>query len=173
MGLYAEVDIREWGFTDTTPYGYIYIDYGPAIRKFEDTFMSISRSLVPVDTGYLKSTLQARGTRGFGTFLIAEATAEYAEYVEYGTWKMKAQPFFEPAFEEACQAFYSEAQKIYKQAVIEEEEQVRKQIQDEVISEHSDFKDFIIQNLATMIASLIIGLIKAIFEAIFGDDDDY
>jgi len=52
----------------------------------------------PVDTGFLQSTafMQETGDDveiGFG--------AEYASYVEFGTYKMAAQPFLRPAFDEA------------------------------------------------------------------------
>lgn len=51
----------------------------------------------PVDTGYLRSTIFFTMTEQlnyeFG------ASAEYALFVEMGTWKMAAQPFIRPAFE--------------------------------------------------------------------------
>jgi HK97 gp10 family phage protein len=51
-------------------------------------------SLVPVDTGELRDSIdynvEADGSLNF------EATAEYAGYVEFGTSKMSAQPFFMP-----------------------------------------------------------------------------
>lgn len=58
----------------------------------------------PVDTGFLQSTafMQQSGDDveiGFG--------AEYASYVEFGTYKMAAQPFLRPAFDEAEEAALS------------------------------------------------------------------
>ena len=50
-------------------------------------------SLCPVDTGNLQSSI---GYSVDGTDLNFEATAEYAGFVEYGTSKMAAQPFFMP-----------------------------------------------------------------------------
>lgn len=116
MGLYAEVDIiNDWGFPEQLTGGdatigeaSVSVNYSAACSIFVETFMEVAKELVPVDTGYLRSTIDA-GTDGF-SFCYAEATAEYAQYVEYGTWCMEAQPYFELALEEACQAAGIEAQ---------------------------------------------------------------
>jgi hypothetical protein len=42
---------------------------------FTDTFMEVSRELVPVDTGFLQSSLKCSNS---GMIIEAEATAEYA-----------------------------------------------------------------------------------------------
>lgn len=116
MGLYAEIDIvGDWGFPsdvtggdDEIGYESVSVDYSRACRVFVSTFMEVATELVPVDTGYLRSTINA-DTDGF-SFCYAEATADYAQYVEYGTWCMMAQPYFEIALEEACAAAGIEAQ---------------------------------------------------------------
>lgn len=116
MGLYAEIDIvGDWGFPfdltggdDEIGYESVQVDYSEACRVFVSTFMEVATELVPVDTGYLRSTINA-DTDGF-SFCYAEATADYAQYVEYGTWCMEAQPYFEIALEEACAAAGIEAQ---------------------------------------------------------------
>ena len=59
----------------------------------------IARSLVRVRTGYLQSTIYYVVN---GMVLQFGATANYASYNEFGTWKMSAQPFIRPAFD-ACQ----------------------------------------------------------------------
>ena len=46
----------------------------------------------PVDTGYMASHIEKEVT-GKDTVTVV-ATAEYSGYVDQGTWKMKAQPFF-------------------------------------------------------------------------------
>lgn len=79
------------------------IDYSEACEAFVETFLDVALTLVPVDTGYLYSTIDAR-TDGY--FCEAEATAEYAQYVEYGTWCMIEQPYFRPALEEAMAIFH-------------------------------------------------------------------
>ena len=116
MGLYAEIDIvGDWGFPfdltggdDEIGYESVQVDYSEACQVFVSTFMEVATELVPVDTGYLRSTINA-DTDGF-SFCYAEATADYAQYVEYGTWCMEAQPYFEIALEEACAAAGIEAQ---------------------------------------------------------------
>lgn len=46
----------------------------------------------PVDTGYLASHIEKTVT-GKDTVIVV-ATAEYSGYVDQGTWKMEANPFF-------------------------------------------------------------------------------
>lgn len=60
--------------------------------------LSEAQANCPVDTGFLQSTgfMQVNGNDieiGFG--------AEYASYVEFGTYKMAAQPFLRPALDNA------------------------------------------------------------------------
>ena len=110
MGLYAEFSIiQDWGFstqlTQDIP-GYpefgeivVELDYSPACEVFINTFRDWALSFVPVDTGFLESTIEAGGD---GNTCWAEAWADYAQYVEYGTSIMSAQPFFEDALETAC-----------------------------------------------------------------------
>lgn len=79
------------------------VDYSFACEAFVNTFLKVALDLVPVRTGFLKSTIDAR-TDGY--FCEAEATAEYAQYVEYGTWNMQEQPYFRPALEQAMAIFH-------------------------------------------------------------------
>lgn len=116
MGLYAAVDfIGDWGCPEQLEGGdesigftSVFVDYSTACEIFVETFLSVANSLVPVDTGYLMGSIDA-STDGV-SFCEAEATADYAQYVEYGTVHMDAQPYFEPALEAACQAAGIEAQ---------------------------------------------------------------
>lgn len=50
--------------------------------------------LCPVDTGRLKSTINAEAV---GDTTYVSIGTEYWQYVEYGTSKMRAQPFIRPA----------------------------------------------------------------------------
>lgn len=52
----------------------------------------------PVDTGFLRSTVFVQEA---GDDVEIGFSAEYASYVEFGTYKMAAQPFLRPAFDEA------------------------------------------------------------------------
>lgn len=58
----------------------------------------------PVDTGFLRSSVfvQIRGNNVEVGF-----EAEYASYVEFGTYKMAAQPFLRPALDDAEDAALS------------------------------------------------------------------
>ena len=91
----------DFGFIEETEVYGIVPDYSYGCEVFCDTFIAAAQSMVPVDTGYLRSTLTAYY---FDTTCTAETECEYAQYVEYGTWKQDAQPYFEPALEEALSA---------------------------------------------------------------------
>lgn len=58
--------------------------------------LSEAQDNCPVDTGFLQST-------GFieqsGDDVLIGFAAEYASFVEFGTYKMAAQPFLRPAFD--------------------------------------------------------------------------
>jgi len=56
----------------------------------------IAWSLVRVRTGYLQSTIYYRVS---GMVLEFGATADYASYNEFGTWRMAPQPFIRPALD--------------------------------------------------------------------------
>ena len=121
MGLYAEYSfIDDGGFPDEVSGGddqigeaSVFVDYSSACAVFVDTFLRVAHQLVPVDTGYLRSTIDA-GEWGDGFW--CEATADYAQYVEYGTSYMDAQPYFEPALEAAFGEAMIEAQLAVDQA---------------------------------------------------------
>ncbi len=52
----------------------------------------------PVDTGYLRSTVFVKEE---GDDVLIGFDAPYASYVEFGTYKMAAQPFLRPALDNA------------------------------------------------------------------------
>jgi len=56
-----------------------------------------AKTRAPVDTGFLKSSIQAERKSRF--HWLVNVLAEYAYFVEYGTYKMRAQPFLTPAVE--------------------------------------------------------------------------
>ena len=88
----------------------VQVDYSDAFAAFADAFYSYAVDLVPVDTGYLQSTISASSD---DWSMTAEASAHYAQYVEFGTWKMAAQPYFIPALEYA----WGETADAFQQAV--------------------------------------------------------
>lgn len=54
-----------------------------------------ARRIAPVDTGYMRDHIQEKDiTNKSG---VLESSAEYSIFQEYGTSKMRAQPFMRPA----------------------------------------------------------------------------
>lgn len=59
-------------------------------------------SLVPVDTGRLKSSITVHvDGRGKDTVGLVGSNVEYAAYVELGTFRTRAQPYLVPALDAA------------------------------------------------------------------------
>ena len=119
MGLFAEFDvISDFGYLDMTEEYCIIPDYSEGCQVFVDSFIKYSRQMVPVLTGYLRSTLTANCS---DTSCSAETDCDYAQYVEYGTSYMGAQPYFEPALEMAlleAEPFWNQAE---QDALMEEQ----------------------------------------------------
>ena len=122
MGLYCEFDIiNDYGFIESTDILEIRPDYSAGCEAFMNTFLEQARILVPVDTGYLRSTLAAGWA---DTWCYAETQCEYAQYPEYGTWCQTAQPYFEPAIQAALMA----AIPLWKQAEEEAKNEEREEL---------------------------------------------
>ena len=137
MGLRANINAMDQGFPMTADVGDISIpvDYSEAAEVFKAMFLDVARELVPVRTGYLKSTIAAEiGEASIGE-VTAEASADYAQYVEFGTYRQMAQPYFIPAIEAALEEWGLAAQKAYDEALEEaqaayEAEQAQQQSQE-------------------------------------------
>ena len=137
MGLRANINAMDQGFPMTADVGNISVpvDYSEAAEVFKTMFLDVARKLVPVRTGYLKSTIAAEiGEASIGE-VTAEASAEYAQYVEFGTYRQMAQPYFIPAIEAALEEWGLAAQKAYEEALEEaqaayEAEQAQQQSQE-------------------------------------------
>ena len=137
MGLRVNINAIDQGFPMTADVGDISIpvDYSEAAEIFKTVFLDVARELVPVRTGYLKSTIAAKiGEASIGE-VTAEASAEYAQYVEFGTYRQIAQPYFIPAIEAALEEWGLAAQKAYEEALEEaqaayEAEQAQQQSQE-------------------------------------------
>ena len=138
----------------------VYVDYTPAFEAAAETFVDVATSLVPVDTGYLQSTIYAGFDSTSAEFF---ADAEYAQYVEYGTWKMAAQPYFTPALEEAQMVWSEVAQEILMQAEYEAYETV------EGFNMAAGSIDALISLIAMLFWALIQWLIEEFFKLINGD----
>ena len=129
MGLYCKFDIiDDYGFIESTDILEIRPDYSDGCQAFVDTFLQVANELVPVDTGYLRSTL----TAGWDdTWCYAETQCEYAQYPEYGTWCQMAQPYFEPAIQAALMAAIPLWKQAEEEAKSEEREELAAMEEDE------------------------------------------
>lgn len=129
MGLYCQVVLEDIGFPDETDILGIPVDYSEGITVFMDVFMESATQVVPVDTGFLRHSISAEDDGD--NVIICEASAEYAQYVEYGTWCCPAQPYFEPAINDA----FSEAIPIwrvaYQEALMEELEELEEMMDED------------------------------------------
>lgn len=119
MGLKASINLDRWNFPKTTPLLNLPINYAGVGELFVDITTQLAQSVCPVDTGFLKSSIGGRGEDRTGT---VQATAEYAQYVEYGTWKMEAQPYFTSAVEQGAEIAFMVAMEIYINALQREQE---------------------------------------------------
>ena len=176
MGLYVSFSITaDWGYPEEVEggnenigYESVPVDYSEACEAFVSTFLDTALSLVPVDTGYLRSTINANAD---GDTCEAEATADYAQYVEYGTVYMDAQPYFEPALEAACAA----AAEAAEEALQEAQEELADLLED--MQADSDTGAMMMGGggggglmnfMASFLAILLVSAVSAIISSIFG-----
>lgn len=181
MGLYASFDvIGDFGFIEATETWGIEPNYGDGCDAFVSTFLSSATGLVPVDTGYLQSTIGA-DTDGH-SFCECEADAEYAQYVEYGTWKMAAQPYFTPALEEALAAAeplwqLAQEEAIREDEMLTEEEEAEREAQAQAQQQGNgpqvggvSYGGSLAQMAAQVIATAIVAMVVAFVQAATGHD---
>ena len=67
-----------------------------AVQKATMDIARLAAMNAPVDTGYLANSIEGKVTGAGGQ---VTSSADYWAYVEYGTYKMAAQPFVAPAVE--------------------------------------------------------------------------
>ena len=125
MGLYCNIDLHKslglplGGEEIAIESGYVgemfTPDYTPGAQAFAAGFMQSIASTCPYLTGYLFSTIAGDA---YGFEINVWADAEYAQYLEYGTWKMAAQPYFEisilAGIRKAAPIWRKAVQKAYK-----------------------------------------------------------
>lgn len=68
---------------------------------------------VPVDTGFLKRSIML-SSEDYGLTSVVEPTANYSNFVEYGTRFMAAQPYVRPNYYEQVKQFMKEMEKLVK-----------------------------------------------------------
>lgn len=89
-----------------------------AVIKTATDIEADAKRLVPVDTGYLRSSISreisASTFAGAGSEFRAEVgpTANYGAYVEYGTSRMGPQPYMGPAFDRRAPGFVAAVEQI-------------------------------------------------------------
>lgn len=123
MGLRGNVSV---GLPTTTSIYHRDIDYSDAIHEAVDEFMDAATSDVPVDTGTLQASISCdEEYMGF----TAYADTNYAEYVEYGTYKMEAQPYFADNLESAAEELHANCIQIWRDAEQQDKELYQAQIE--------------------------------------------
>lgn len=166
MGLLAEFTMDDLGYADSTEELGVYIDYSYGCEVFVKTFLEVARDLVPVDTGHLLGSIEASATSDSCTCITE---CEYAQYVEYGTCYMGAQPYFEPALMVALDAaipYWDEA----VEEAMEEEEELLEEIEEEeerasrgMRNQGRSFAGMMGSFFGLVVAAVIVGLIQGFF----------
>ena len=81
-----------------------------APKRVADRVAATAQQIAPKDTGYLASSIHAESVAR-GKTAEVRVDADYAAYVEYGTYKMAAQPFLQPAVSRHAAEFAAEVAK--------------------------------------------------------------
>ena len=173
MGLLAEFTMDDLGYAESTDELGIFIDYSEGCEIFAETFLEVAQDLVPVDTGYLMGSIDAKATSDGCTCITK---CEYAQYVEYGTCYMRAQPYFEPAIEAALDAAIPLWDEAVEEAMEEEEELLEEMERAErashggrnpmFSSQPKSFAGMIGNFLGMIFGAFIVGLIQGFFNMI-------
>lgn len=118
MGLYCQVDVvSDWGFPTQTWYKRNPINYSDIIQNYCSQIYDEMVATVPVDTGFLRSTLSYTASSYSFQF---ETDCEYAQYVEYGTYCQSPQPYFTPAIQKFITLMFNEMAELYNQMAQED-----------------------------------------------------
>lgn len=76
---------------------------GPMIERAVNAGVESARRLVPVDTGELQGGIEVKELeKTRGTYGVDDV--EHAQHVEFGTFKMAAQPYLRPSVDAVRQA---------------------------------------------------------------------
>ena len=92
--LYADITPNTLGLPVYTPMCHIPIPYSIYWKQLGESFEKQAKATCPVDTGYLRDHIGYHVDSG-GCEVWSDAP--YSAYQEYGTSRMKAQPYFEAA----------------------------------------------------------------------------
>lgn len=169
MGLLFNMSVQDLGYIQATQDIVLYPNYAEGCRVFCDTFLAEARARCPVRTGYLRSTISASSTASSITCMVG---AEYAQYVEYGTSRQSAQPYFEPALQialETAQEYWDRAE---NEVIMKQRELVQRgrQLEDKVNQFQKNGASTIRGTsggfLVAILMAILIGLIKGLFSAL-------
>lgn len=76
------------------------------LQRVGDKAANVARTLVPVDTGRLRDSIEAKSAQGEQGFEVEiTSDVEYAASVEFGTSTRSAKPFLRPAVAQASAEF--------------------------------------------------------------------
>ena len=108
MSVTISVSVDSAGFTAAIQQ--LMADYpeavGAALMRVAEQMLQLSNVLVPVRTGFLKSTIGVRQNSNFS--ITFYANAPYAAYVEFGTRHMSARLFMTRALQQYQNMFAPE-----------------------------------------------------------------
>lgn len=142
-------------------------DYGPGCEIFCSEFKTISKDLAPVDTGYLRNSLDADY---FDTTITAITNCEYAQYQEYGTWCMAAQPYFEPALMQALMIASTEWERAIQEAQQEDQMLTQwEQEEEEMMAELEEAGSGMMNSIGGAAVGLGLGIMGGLMGAMFSD----
>lgn len=162
MGLYWECDvIEDLGYPEyeIAPNGnVIYYDYSAGCEMFCAMFLSNVVKTCPVYTGYLLSSVNAKPTR---KSMRCWTYCDYAQYQEYGTVYMRAQPYFVPSLYVA----YDIAVGIWE----EELDNVQEYIAGNIDFEDVKYSRSIASQVAMGLLSSVLGLLGSILNTGMGN----
>lgn len=153
MGLYCNFNLRSSGFWPTTKNGHFPVDYSSGNAIFDSTFNSIIGSLCPVKTGNLKASCHSSSS---GMSTRAGTNCSYAQYVEYGTWKMPPRLFFNIAVMTAYSSAYPAWVASYESALEREFEYVYNDVYQQCFDKNPKQNETFAHNWAVNAASVSV-----------------
>lgn len=180
MGLLFNMSVQDLGYTLSTVDIVLYPKYAEGCRVFCDTFIAEAQIRCPVKTGFLRSTISASTD---GTSMTCMAGADYAQYVEYGTSRQSAQPYFEPALQIALETARKYWDRAEKEAIMKQRELVQRgrQLENRINQfegngastiQGTSLNSFFVAMLTAILVGLIRGLFSALREAFSGNEKE-
>lgn len=89
---------------------FVEVDSRAAVKKHVDRMTRRAKEICPKDTGELEGSIHSVSIEG-GKSAEIQVDAQHAAPVEYGTYKMAAQPYLQPAVSEGQDEFFADVGK--------------------------------------------------------------